>query len=44
MEAPNPKYQISNKSQSPKFKKSLFDYLKLESGTYLGFGICDLGF
>jgi hypothetical protein len=34
MEAPNPKHQISNKLQSPKFK----------TRSVWGFEICDLGF
>jgi hypothetical protein len=36
MEAPNPKHQIPNKFQSPKFEKT--------SGWPFEFGICDLGF
>jgi hypothetical protein len=43
--APNPKHQISNKSQLPKFEtKILFGHLRLEFGAYLRFGFCDLGF
>jgi hypothetical protein len=36
MEAPNPKHQISNKSQSPK--------LQTKSVWLFDIGICDLGF
>jgi hypothetical protein len=43
-EAPNFKYQIPNKFQSPTPKQNLFVHLKLEFGAYFGFGICDLGF
>jgi hypothetical protein len=43
MEAPNPKHQISNKSNHPNSKQML-GLLKLEFGAYLKFGICDLGF
>jgi hypothetical protein len=40
MEAPNPKHQIPNKSQSPKFKtKSLCWF---EIGIWSLFGICNL--
>jgi hypothetical protein len=35
MEAPNPKHQISNKSQVPKFEAKLFGHLKLEFGACL---------
>jgi hypothetical protein len=45
MEAPNPKHQIPNKFQSPKFEtRSVFGHLKLGFGAYLGFDICDLEF
>ena len=40
MEAPNPKHQIPNKSQSPKFEtKSDWSF---EIGIWSLFGICDL--
>jgi hypothetical protein len=41
METPNSKHQISNKFQPSKFETKALDYLKLEFGAYLGFGICD---
>jgi len=44
MEAPNPKHQISNKSQSPKFETKSVWLFEIEIWRLLGFGICDLGF
>jgi len=45
MEVPNPKHQISNKSQSPKFEKNYLVICNwnLELVWNLGFGICDFG-
>jgi hypothetical protein len=44
MEAPNPKHQIPNKLQSPKFETNFVGSFEIEFGAYLGFGICDLEF
>jgi hypothetical protein len=39
---PSTKFQINSNHPNP--KQNLFGHLKLEFGSYLGFGICDLGF
>jgi len=50
MEAPNSKHQISNKSQSPKFKTKSFWSFEIETWSLLGiwaprampFALCEL--
>jgi len=44
MEAPNSKYQIPNKFQSPKSKTKSFWPFEIGIWRLFGFGICDLGF